>query len=208
MNEQLREAMSALVDGEASELEIRRILKAADDSPQLREAWANFHAAGQAMRGEPATRPSLMFADQLWQALENEPAHRASRWKRLMSASFFKPAASFAVAASVAGVVFVSGQTMQMASSASGVPQVAVRDAAPPPVLSSPARLVSTGAQQYSPAVPYTRANASPVPVSSPVENNDPRMQAYLLMHAAHAAQAPGNSLLPYARLTTYHVAE
>lgn len=52
MNEHsLEQSLSALMDGEASELELQRILKNLDD-PQLRQTWQNLHQVRSAMHQE------------------------------------------------------------------------------------------------------------------------------------------------------------
>ena len=53
--ESLHEALSAAVDGEAEELELRRVLNAVERDPELRDKWERLHLIGDVMRGE-ATR--------------------------------------------------------------------------------------------------------------------------------------------------------
>lgn len=50
--ESLHEALSAAVDGEAEELELRRVLNAVERDPELRAKWERLHLIGDAMRGE------------------------------------------------------------------------------------------------------------------------------------------------------------
>ncbi|MDE0661242.1 MAG: sigma-E factor negative regulatory protein [Gammaproteobacteria bacterium] len=49
--ESLNEALSAAVDGEAEELELRRVLNAVERDPELRAKWERLHLIGDAMRG-------------------------------------------------------------------------------------------------------------------------------------------------------------
>ncbi len=49
--ESLNEALSAAVDGEAEELELRRVLNAVAGDPELRAKWERLHLIGDAMRG-------------------------------------------------------------------------------------------------------------------------------------------------------------
>lgn len=49
--ESLHEALSAAVDGEADELELRRVLNAARDNPELHGRWERMHLVGEALRG-------------------------------------------------------------------------------------------------------------------------------------------------------------
>lgn len=47
-----KESLSALMDGEADELEVRRILNHLDKDDDLRENWKNYHLMGSLMRDE------------------------------------------------------------------------------------------------------------------------------------------------------------
>ena len=49
--ESLNEALSAVIDGEAEELELRRVLHAVERDPQLRAKWERLHLIGDVMRG-------------------------------------------------------------------------------------------------------------------------------------------------------------
>ena len=52
MSEQLKESLSAVMDGEADEFEIRRVLNEAADDPELRGVWERYHLVRSVMRGE------------------------------------------------------------------------------------------------------------------------------------------------------------
>ena len=46
------ETLSAAVDGEATDAEMRRLLDEAEEDPELRAAWKRYHSIGAALRGE------------------------------------------------------------------------------------------------------------------------------------------------------------
>lgn len=48
----LNESLSAAIDGEAEELELRRVLNAVDEDPDLRAKWQRLHLIGDALRRE------------------------------------------------------------------------------------------------------------------------------------------------------------
>lgn len=48
----LNESLSAAIDGEAEELELRRVLNAVDDDPDLRAKWQRLHLIGGVLRRE------------------------------------------------------------------------------------------------------------------------------------------------------------
>jgi len=51
-SDQLFESLSAMVDNEASELEMRRVLKNMDSNPEVLERWRRYHMIGSVMRKE------------------------------------------------------------------------------------------------------------------------------------------------------------
>ena len=48
--ERLEQSLSALMDGEATEMETHRILKAVAEDQQLREKWKRYHMASAAIK--------------------------------------------------------------------------------------------------------------------------------------------------------------
>ena len=53
MSQNARESLSALMDNEGGELELRRVLKSLDDSPDAADAWRRYHLMRSLMRREP-----------------------------------------------------------------------------------------------------------------------------------------------------------
>lgn len=66
MSETLRESLSTVIDGEADEFEIRRVLDEIERNENLRETWHRFHLIGSVMRGEPLPSPRLRAAIKTW----------------------------------------------------------------------------------------------------------------------------------------------
>lgn len=78
MTEQLKEALSAVVDGEADVFELRRVLDEVGRSPELSAAWQRYHLIGEHLRGEPLALNAEgrnTMADAVWEsALAAGPA--------------------------------------------------------------------------------------------------------------------------------------
>lgn len=97
--EALDESMSAVMDGEAGELELRRVLAAAGEDAQARARWARYQLARDVMHRQ-SVLPGLDLSAAVAAAIDAEPAAaaapvaapRARGWQRL---------GRFAVAASV-----------------------------------------------------------------------------------------------------------
>ena len=96
------EALSALMDGEARELELRRTLDAIDRAPALRSRWQRQHRVSAAIKGQRFADPSVDVSRGVREALEAK-----SRVNR-------NPVWSMAVAASVTLAVVMGGQQLML----------------------------------------------------------------------------------------------
>ena len=123
----LRESLSAAVDGEAPELELRRVLNAVRQDAELGGKWERLHLIGTLIRSEAtsppgeASRPWLAEAGQTSTHAAESPRQR--RW--------LGPLTGVAVAAAAALMVVLyfggSGQAIPE------VPASSLADAAAPP---------------------------------------------------------------------------
>ncbi|MFP8965573.1 MucB/RseB C-terminal domain-containing protein [Pokkaliibacter sp. CJK22405] len=101
MNEQSREHLSALLDGESDELSLRRLLAQADDASGLRKSWHHYQMISDALHERPMG--DNVLADRVRWAIDDEPEQQTvNRFQ-----SWTKPLSHLAVAASFAAVVFV-----------------------------------------------------------------------------------------------------
>ena len=206
MNEQLRESLSSLMDGEASEQDIQRVLENLQD-PAVRDAWRRYNMARWGLEGAGQLAEDDL-SGAIMAAVEQEPAHSLQpgaadvsiqpigRWHR-----FTRPLASFAVAASVFAVVLVGSQFVGQDAGVSA-PQVAER--------ASPVGMVSTVGGAAVRAGYATR----PVPVVQAAPASDynsiarERLRKYMLPHAEEAALNAPQGMMPYARVATFRSEE
>ena len=68
MSEKLRESLSAVVDDEADEFELRRVLDELAKDPGLKASWARYHMIGTVLRGEYA-HDTAGLKERVWQEL-------------------------------------------------------------------------------------------------------------------------------------------
>ena len=72
----LLEKISAAVDGEAKESELKQLLDESGDDPELRRAWMRYHSIGAAMRGE--WRPGANeLRERVWKTLRSDASQGA-----------------------------------------------------------------------------------------------------------------------------------
>lgn len=112
MTEQLRESLSALMDDEANELELERILSRIGEDGELRNTWVRYHAVRTASQGQPAPSLDWDVTSRVSAAIADQPNATPGRWQRML-----RPLGGFAVAASVAATVVVGGQQWYQAGS-------------------------------------------------------------------------------------------
>jgi sigma-E factor negative regulatory protein RseA len=70
MSEKLRESLSAAIDDEADEFELRRVLDEMQKSPELRHLWERYHMMGRHLRGQRGDS-GIQLRDRVWAALDN-----------------------------------------------------------------------------------------------------------------------------------------
>ncbi|MFB1037223.1 MAG: sigma-E factor negative regulatory protein, partial [Sinobacterium sp.] len=52
MSDKLRESISALVDGEANEMDLHRVLKASETDDNVRQSWRRYQAISAVVKNE------------------------------------------------------------------------------------------------------------------------------------------------------------
>ena len=186
--EALHESLSALLDDETSELELRRILAAADDA-ELRSTWSRYQVARAVMHKELIV-PQLDLGASVSAALAAEPAY-AARPARSFWQGFGRVAVAASVTVAVLGGVRLYNQdqsdAMQLASQTTqALPGM--------PMTQAPVVLAS-----YSPQA-ESRSAADPAPESGGSEWYQQHVPDYLRQHAQQATLGSPDAALPFAR--------
>lgn len=114
-----KESLSALLDGEADDLELRRLLKAMEKEPELAQRWERYHLA-QSVLHDRGIEVSSSLVVNVAEAIQAEPALAASvstngRWQQQLS--------RLAIAACVAIVAVVALQPNSTQTTAPAVVQ-------------------------------------------------------------------------------------
>ncbi|BFT61780.1 sigma-E factor negative regulatory protein [Pseudomonas moorei] len=185
--EALQESLSAVMDNEADELELRRVLNACDDV-ETRETWARYQIA-RAVMHKDLLLPRLDIAAAVSAALADEavPA-KVSRgpWRSL---------GRLAVAASVTLAV-LAGVRLYNQDEIAGVElaQQSSQQSLVAPQVKGPAVLAG-----------YNESSDATGPMANGVLQGQPgwhdqRLPGYLRQHAQQAALKGTESALPYAR--------
>jgi sigma-E factor negative regulatory protein RseA len=110
MSEQIREQVSAFLDGELPNSETELLLKRLTRDGELRESFGRYALIGEALRGSSADRVTRSFASRVNLAIDGEPAQVASQAAKTRAAHWWRPLAGVGVAAGVAAVAIVALQ--------------------------------------------------------------------------------------------------
>lgn len=196
MNERINESLSALLDGEADELEIRRLLNQAEKDEQLLDKWANFQMIGAIMRQEPVAE--LDLAKGVRQGLDGEPMDEVKLSQAVATSSiqrsWRKLAASGAVAASVMVAVLVGVQWQQQ----QGAEQAEIMPLAMTDVDSTAAEV----------SVLPVLAAAEPAELSpeqqQQLEDAQRRLQEYVLRHSEQNLDDSMQPMFPFVQTVKF----
>lgn len=115
--EQMRESISAMVDNEAQQIELQRVLKATEDEPAVRDQWQRYQLVSGLLKRQ--TQPLSLdteLADKVRSAVAEETfqisAKPAPTW------NFWKPVGGFAIAASATMMMVLGVQQATLVSQA------------------------------------------------------------------------------------------
>ena len=195
MSEKLRESLSALMDDEANELELQRLLKQVGEDAELRQTWVRYQAARTAMHGHETAHLQLDISARVRDAVD---AENSAHPVRGLKDRLLRPVASFAVAASVAATVVIGGQQLAQVSGSDPYEAQAVATGGVSPVgLVNSLGATTVQASYGTQAVPVLQ----PTTGTAYKELARQRMQLYMQEHAEHAALNSPHGLIPFARV-------
>ncbi|MDP9012519.1 MAG: sigma-E factor negative regulatory protein [Pseudomonadota bacterium] len=115
MSEQIREQVSAFLDGELPSSETELLLKRLMRDAELRESFGRYALVGECLRGGAPARLSQGFAVRINRAIDGEPPVVGPQPARAPSGRWWRPFAGVAVAAGVAAVAVVALQQRAIA---------------------------------------------------------------------------------------------
>jgi sigma-E factor negative regulatory protein RseA len=115
MSEQIREQVSAFLDGELPDSETELLLKRLTRDAELRESFGRYALIGEAVRGGTLSLMTRGFAGRVNLAIDGEPIPAAGQVPENRGARWWRPFAGAAVAAGVAAVAVVALQQRAVA---------------------------------------------------------------------------------------------
>ena len=111
----LRESLSALMDDEAGQLELRRVLRELPDDPELAATWRRYHAVRAGLHHDIHPRPAVdLLAGVQARLAAEEVGVPVVGWRRRIGAPLLTRLGQGAIAASVALAVLVGVSSLSM----------------------------------------------------------------------------------------------
>jgi len=198
----LHESLSALMDGQASELELRRLLKQSDNAA-LRQQWQRWQIARAALHGQKQSLAPLNLAERVSAALHEPPAAAPISRNRH---GLWRVAGQWAMAASVTLAV-LGGVRFYQSSQPDNLPMQAQQGGLPAPFnlpLAETPQLVGFGG-----SAEHAEAKAAPQwqwPSEQANWQQTQRLRNHLLEHHRQSAQQQGiDGMLPDARAASFN---
>src|SRR3984957_5937596 len=103
MSEQIREQVSAFLDGELPDTETELLLKRLTRDGELRESFGRYALIGEALRGTGSQIMAAGFASRVNLAIDGEPVQVPAHAHQSRAARWWRPLAGVSVAAGVGG---------------------------------------------------------------------------------------------------------
>lgn len=209
MSDHIRQSLSNLMDNEADELELRRVLKACDEQEEAVECWHRYHLMRSVMHKELEQDTLFDISAQVSAAIADEPAPEQEQpkappgWKDKVVAITDDWAVKGAIAASVAAaVVFL------MPAPEAEQPMLATQE-----VTSYQQSLPSRGLQQSPIGIQRVSAGATPATpqyrmAENPKYQQEALIRGYLMQHSEYVAANGTHGMMPMARVAGYQAGQ
>jgi negative regulator of sigma E activity len=169
MSEQIREQVSAFLDGELPNSETELLLKRLTRDTELRGSFGRYTLIGEAIRGNSRGLVTGKFAERVNLAIDGEPAAPSTPVRASAAPKYWRPFAGAAVAAGVAAVAVLA------------LHQRAVAPTMSPVVAANPVTVAAKPAEPIS----YTVPNTTP---SAPTGLPPARLANYVLAHSRYSS--------------------
>ena len=200
-DQSMNESISALMDGEASEIELHRVLKESETSQEVRDTWSRYHMVGAVLKGENDKIGNIDLSSSISAAIANE--------QTVVQRHFWRDGlAKTAIAASVAFAFVVGVQQFNTDQvSSDDAIAIAPNNAVVPEGFEQPninARTVSFGQAEVNPG-PFSFSMPSNSEVEQKILVDESQLNDHvnriLLKHAQHTSANGALGVIPYARV-------
>jgi sigma-E factor negative regulatory protein RseA len=183
MSEQIREQVSAFLDGELPNSETELLLKRLTRDAELRESFGRYALIGEALRGTGSHLLTRGFASRINLAIDGEPAAAHAPTLGARGFRWWRPLAGVSVAAGVATVAIIALQQRSISPGfRAATPATAQNVAAPNAAARNQSPVQGGGGprEAISYTVPATSAEAP--------SGLTPRLTNYVFAHSKYSS--------------------
>lgn len=184
MSEKEYESLSALMDGEADEMSVHRLLGKVDKDPELKAKWRRYHLAQDILKGQTSAHSELDVSGLVSSAIAGESTPKSER-------PWLKAVGGMSIAASVAFAVVVGTQFALPGAQDSSY-QMASK---PSEEIVKPADVVRGETMVAQQADSLSEEE---------LRQAQNRLNDYLKQHAQDSALGQGQTAMPFARVVNF----
>jgi negative regulator of sigma E activity len=183
MSEQIREQVSAFLDGELPNTETELLLKRLTRDGELRESFGRYALIGEALRGAGSQILTRGFASRVNLAIDGEPVQVPAHAHQARASRWWRPLAGVTVAAGVATVAIVALQQRAISPGLRVASAPTVQNALPQGIVAAQNASVQGGSgarEALSYTVPTNSADA-------PAAVSPARLTNYVFAHSKYS---------------------
>ena len=157
MSDQIREQVSAFLDGELPDSETELLLKRLTRDAELREGFGRYALIGETLRGASRAPVSRGFAARVNRAIDGEPAPAIPQTLRAAQGRWWKSIGGVAAAAGVAAVAVVALQQRAVSPGVRATLPAIAQNAQPAQPKEALSYTIPAASTVAAPAMPATR---------------------------------------------------
>lgn len=198
------EQLSALMDGQLEDDQLRFLLQGLKDDEEARQKWRRYHVIGDAMRGAPARSLEADFSAAVMAEIAADPNHSVGAVDDGglgAEPAWVKRVVSFAVAASVATVALFVANDRGLFESSSNQPAYVASVPANTNEGLNPGLKSGDSSPAFSSVIQASTVASSVAEWNEVPSDIQQKLDRYLLNHAQTATGVPGQNMSQYIRL-------
>jgi sigma-E factor negative regulatory protein RseA len=185
MSEQIREQVSAFLDGELPDTETELLLKRLTRDGELRESFGRYALIGEALRGAGSQILTRGFASRVNLAIDGEPVHVPALTTHRRATRWWRPLAGVTVAAGVAAVAIVALQQRAISPSLNAASPITAQNVTALPKTAASNEVAVQGGGGSHEALSYTVPAA---PTDAPSAISPARLTNYVFAHSKYSS--------------------
>jgi len=195
MTEKQTESLSALMDGELDELNMRRLFNEMENDPTIKAQWSRYHLARDAIKGDVSPFANLDISAAVSSAIADEVADVSQPQQK----SWLKAVTGLSVAASVAFAVVIGARFNPLTETQPGL-ELADK---------TTVEVVTPDVTKFTSQSMVAQAPEAIEGLNEKeLQEAQQRLNSYLKQHAQDSAIGQGKTAMPFARVVNFETSK